>query len=563
MLRSFPRLLADLYLGDERNKYLPYAPPNLDPGDKGSFDLAAQWINDCTLGHSKCPRPEKSTLPTRVVQILDEENLRILSSDEEAHYVTLSYCWGGPQTFATTIGTLKDKSNGFLTSDLPQTLQDAVKVTREFGFEYIWIDSLCIVQDSEADKVRELPQMANYYKRATITIAAGPKSCTSGFLQSGQVCQKHDKARLLMNMLGKIFWFPDARGHLCLFREETPYWLTAEPINSRAWTFQERVLSPRVLFYGSRMVWQCNTCQVSDGGIDDWSYDVRSMGNARLGQAISRTRLPGTELSSGADSADDTNTDKTEMYRLWYAAVHEYSYRALSFPTDKLPAISGLATEFQSLTSDTYLAGLWRADFLRGLLWSTYPTMKLNKPQAWRAPSWSWVSVDNAVEYRRLPGGAAVALAEVLSCDITPKHTAAPLGELVAAELTLRGPLLRPTKAFTADLVRRENHIPEERDDQAWRTGFMDLMTREWAPQPNSEIWEPPEGHALLPLLAMPSESRAGTEADEVQRHPVSGLILQPIDEGRWERIGCFTGMIVKVQGGLPLMEDVEDVRLV
>lgn len=94
---------------------------------------------------------------------------------------------------------------------------------------------------------------------------------------------------------------------------------------------------------------------------------------------------PGYLPAADSRSELPTRADNADLCNLWCAAVHEYSFRALSFPEDKLPAISGITSEFQALTSDPYLAGLSGADFIRRLLWSTYPTMRLRRPGAWRA----------------------------------------------------------------------------------------------------------------------------------------------------------------------------------
>ncbi|KAH0563408.1 hypothetical protein GP486_002029 [Trichoglossum hirsutum] len=347
--------------GDIANKYLYYLPPNLEPGSEESFELARTWIKRCINTHPQCPKPVPTRLPTRVVE------------------------------------------SGFNISDLPKTIQDAVTVTRNLGLKYLWVDSLYILQDSEEDKLRELPRMADYYKNSSVTIAAGRSSCKDGFLQPRTVCEKHSKGKAI---------FASSKG-----------------------------------------------------------------------------------------------------------------------------------------------------DFLRGLLWSTYPTMKLLKPDKWSAPSWSWASTNNVVEYRRMPSDKAMEISKVNICRIKPKSPVAPLGEIAEAELEIQGPVLRPHKEFTVDLVRHENMIPEERDDKDWRAKIFDLESREWMPQPNSELWEPPKNHILL-LLVVELTNRHGKAKTEVEGYgTISGLILAEVGEGKYERIGSFTGMLCK--GNMAFQKEVETVTII
>ena len=100
-------------------------------------------------------------------------------------YATLSYCWGGPQRKATSTENLASYLDRIELRTLPQTLQDAVFVTRKLGLQYIWIDSLCIVQDAELMKTHEVGRMDRIYSNSYITISANcATSCEDGFLQT-------------------------------------------------------------------------------------------------------------------------------------------------------------------------------------------------------------------------------------------------------------------------------------------------------------------------------------------------------------------------------------------
>jgi len=90
-------------------------------------------------------------------------------------------------------------------------------------------------------------------------------------------------------------------------------------------------------------------------------------------------------------------------------------------------------------TEDTFLVGLWRSQLLRELMWSTYPTLHTFKPEVWRAPTWSWSSVDNDINFRHLPGNESLAVAEVISCETVLLHPGNEFGEVTSGVLNIRG----------------------------------------------------------------------------------------------------------------------------
>lgn len=465
----------------------------------------------------------------------------LVSENHRADFVALSYCWGGPQTFATTTQTIETMQEGFKKSYLPQTLQDAVTVTSGLGLKYLWIDSLCIIQDSDEDKLNELPNMGTYYGNAYFTLIAATGKCTDGFLAQKETCKAHPQSASFRNMLVRPFLCINEReklhSHFYFFRQETLYDLSKEPVSKRAWTFQERVLSPRVLMYGQRVLWQCNSVHMSNGGCDDWVEQPWNKGIRQMQSLLSRAK----KLDDAIDTPDDlehTIATSNELYEIWYAAVREFSRRSLSFEKDKLPAISALANKFQTISGDQYLAGLWQNDMLRGLLWSAYPTVTLVKPPRWRAPSWSWASVNNPIIYRRLPGPTGIALAEIISCSVTPAFATASYGEVENASLQINGPVMMPDRAFTKTIMKRDNQVTH--DDM--RAVMMDMaIFKEDDTNAGFVNWEAPEKHILLLLYAT---MRNGADwNDETGTATVAGLVLEEIEDGRYERIGCFTTM--------------------
>lgn len=158
-------------------------------GTKECFTLAKDWLQDCLANHEKCAVPSEN-LPTRVIKVgSDHEEPRLcITKNDRATFAALSHCWGGLQVLVTTTTTITERVQGIAMSSLPKTFQDAIEITRQLGIEYLWIDSLCILQDSVEDWARESAKMTAIYSGAMVVIAAdaarnGTKGCFGPFPQ--------------------------------------------------------------------------------------------------------------------------------------------------------------------------------------------------------------------------------------------------------------------------------------------------------------------------------------------------------------------------------------------
>lgn len=105
--------------------------------------------------HDKCPKPDTSFTPTRLVEIIPNDGqstFRLCETGSQYHsYAAISYCWGGDQAFKTTLESLPMYLKE-IPKDLPQTLLDSIQVATQLSLQYVWIDALCIIQDSDQDK---------------------------------------------------------------------------------------------------------------------------------------------------------------------------------------------------------------------------------------------------------------------------------------------------------------------------------------------------------------------------------------------------------------------------
>ncbi|EOO00571.1 putative heterokaryon incompatibility protein [Phaeoacremonium minimum UCRPA7] len=223
------------------------------------FELLQQWLSNCCTNHScSIGRPPEG-LPARFIKINNEgmvPELHLVSSrDVSSRYAALSYCWGGNFTgIKTTKATLEQHHTYIEPSRLPKTIRDATQITRALGIEYLWVDSLCIVQDDQEDWAAESKRMAALYQSAVVTlVATAAKDANQGCLFPRNVTRDSVDVQLSVDMArdtSKVT-FTNHTGSIADDFLESPW-------NKRAWCLQEYVLSPRMLhFFENRIVWQC------------------------------------------------------------------------------------------------------------------------------------------------------------------------------------------------------------------------------------------------------------------------------------------------------------------
>ena len=276
-----------------------------------------------------------STVP----ETMSFRHVRLVEDMEVAGaYICLSHCWGSPERhpIETTTENLSRHKFYIDFSELPRTFQEAAEVARHFAVRYLWIDSLCIVQDDEEDWRTQSAEMSDIYRGALFTIAA-TASPDSGYGLFHHRNLEHQGVDLSV-LTGQH------RLEGTFIRTPLHHATDANhrPLTSRGWVFQERVLSPRVLHFDMQeLLWECThetACECKDGAehSSNWIRLRRSFQPANL-QAAS----------------------KEEIFELWHDAVILYSPLNLSREDDILPAISGLAKRLQSALNCTYLAGLW------------------------------------------------------------------------------------------------------------------------------------------------------------------------------------------------------------
>lgn len=412
--------------------------------------LVMEWFERCCSTHQRCgsaPVGEKPSLPTRIVDVsrIGEGGEPFLLETQDLlcgkyKYIALSHRWGGARITTTTKDNLLAHKAAVPWAGLCRTFQDAMIVTNRLGFQFLWIDSLCIIQDCAEDWRREASRMASIYKYAAITIAAAcATSGDTGLFQPRKSSLEVEIPYYTKDGIRDGHYFASDR-EVKSFRDE----VVNGPLNTRAWTLQERHLSRRILHYGrTQLLWECqSTVWEESSEIEHNAYD-RFGGDLKDGYLTSLSSLLWRNLDPLAERHEVIATP----FSTWYWLVSQYSRRLLTFGDDKLPAISGLAREFASCREDLYVAGLWRGDLPVGLLWHSDSGGLLNRANPLRAPSWSWAAWDGPISFESDWDGALDVENVHVAVDLLDSD---PFGRTGSGTIRVSG-LLRPIRAAPPD----------------------------------------------------------------------------------------------------------------
>ncbi|KAK4188725.1 heterokaryon incompatibility protein-domain-containing protein [Podospora australis] len=439
----------------------------------------SQWLSSCVEQHTSCngqPASDTSTqnfYPSRLISV-GNGIVRLIETTETiptGHYLTLSHRWPTDASAYTllehaNLDTLKASID---TSALSKVFQDAITCTRILGAEYIWIDSLCIIQDSKEDWEAESATMAEIYSQSYCNLSATADECKEQGLQHPRRHMQFSHERATAR------WDPVATdegegsiepGPSCLQAQDyvlydPNFWtrrVDQQELFTRGWVFQEQQLAPRILHFApDQLLWECRQHRAGEefpSGLPQkemgWGEDWRSN--------------PAATVVKGALAADQGHTDgPTGFYPtlglspwlVWQQVVGHYTRLSLTNGRDALVALAGVARMYQRLYQSRYFAGHWEEDFVFSLIWristeghaQNCPSTEVQRPENFRkpeasqytAPSWSWASVDTAVV------GYDTRLSPTYAAEIIQKavisSTGDPFGTLTDGYLLLKGPI--------------------------------------------------------------------------------------------------------------------------
>ncbi|KAK2758321.1 hypothetical protein FQN54_004167 [Arachnomyces sp. PD_36] len=387
------------------------------------FELLSWWLDKCHEDHrdrhlmpSKSRGPARLSrsrgttarmppAPARLIYVGERGQERLVEGESsDKIYIALSHRWG-PKTWLarTTLGNVEERKLRINPDTFPQTFQDAIATTRRLGLQYLWIDSLCIVQDNDDELAMECSRMELIFSQAYSVIAAtSPYSTYNGFLS------RH-------GMEGKPLTLPNG--------QEVPYLrvqatdpnfrrdVLQESMHTRGWVFQERALARHTIHFAtSQAYWECEDSVIGESGTDE----------TFKGDLFSSSDFP-RDRDLGCESVK--------------AAFRQYSNLDLSFPADRPRAVMALEYRIALRNKCVSLYGILGADHLHTtLVWKRRSTAMSQRIDFRRTnevvPSWSWMSRMGAIDYLEVSQGLKRADVEFLwealdegaGADDTPKH---------------------------------------------------------------------------------------------------------------------------------------------
>ncbi|KAI0975793.1 heterokaryon incompatibility protein-domain-containing protein [Xylaria arbuscula] len=388
-------------------------------GSAQDLQTIETWLSHCEDQHEHCypqSRRTSSFFPTRVIDVQDANNgfvrlqrARDVSLDAGGYppvYWTLSHRWGNAQNI---MKLTKTTERHFYTSismnDLPPTFRDAALLVQRLGFRYLWIDSLCIFQDSFSDWHQETQDMVNIYRNTYCNISAAGSSHDPS--NEGLFQKRGWDARLLYPFIIKAGFQPyGEESHdnrwVCWNDSTWDDEIEKTSLATRGWVVQERFLGTRIIHFAQNQIfWECL------GSIRcaaDPNSTLMTVGTKNR-RCAHTTRYKSSRLEVECYRAKPKKAGPEEpesrfissLYRQWQAIASVYASSNLTKESDRFIALSGIAKTFRELGNDAYLAGLWKRTLPIDLTWTSGASQgNLTRRSASYAPSWSWASIVGA-----------------------------------------------------------------------------------------------------------------------------------------------------------------------
>lgn len=440
----------------------------------------------CQNSHPQCSNKDDGALPTRVLDVSGSA-IKLVVSDNlpQGSYIALSHCWGPSQPLKTLKENIASHQQGIDPHALPQTFQDAITVTRYLKIQYLWIDSLCIIQDDSLDWEREAARMADVYGFAYLVLGASSAAGDGeGFLGH----RAHYWGGSLEVPCPSSHWMaPDSMATIH-YREliehsvpNAPHPRSRGPLEDRGWTFQERAMAKRFVSFGKHeLSWNCGShwdCEC------DWTHVRKGKPNEEFDTMLKNVAVLFPRINQLSEE---------DLYHEWRTAiVTPYSIRDLTFSKDRLFALSAITTAVSERLHDDFLAGVWRKQLHRDLCWyRQYPFITPCETNNDTAPSWSWASVSPGV-----PLGWNVPIktlrldstCQIIEADCTPASQINPFGSVSAGHITLEGLFLPATATahpitagWFVDELRIFYQLKEWPNSEFYADMFLGLSEAQW-----------------------------------------------------------------------------------
>ncbi|KAH7110867.1 hypothetical protein B0J11DRAFT_544129 [Dendryphion nanum] len=368
----------------------------LEDSDTSSIPAMAmshRWLRCCIEDHGACNMDLSSQYsPSRIIDVERFKSFSEVKLIEgitlNEPYIALSHRWGETGLPQTTTLNIKDRLHGIPASELSRTIQDAIWIVYTLGFRYLWVDALCIVQDSSSDWSKEATKMSSIYKGAILTLAvADSENHNQGIFRKRKVrclrpfpIERSGEINYIFPATDQVFQHTRPRG----------------PLDSRGWVLQEQILSPRILYFGQgELFWDCVTMSASESS--PISASLLTDRNSDETWAFKFLRRTITAASPNSMAL------RERIAVIWMQVIVNYSARQLSQSSDKLMAMQGILSAIEAILDEEQIGGMWREGLWHQLLWWSARAPKSSETecisQGFIAPSWSWLSCSNPVFY--------------------------------------------------------------------------------------------------------------------------------------------------------------------
>ena len=567
------------------------------------------WINECQENHTQCWQHTDPVLPTRVIDVGDivtgKEPSLVHPQGRFGRYLALSHRWGDPQSQVaksiTTKQNIAQHCQGIPLANLPATFRDTVDIARRLQIPYVWIDSLCIIQDDLKDWNSESAKMGDVYENAYATLfAERAENCGDGLAPTTkdldasrdriQMFRYHDDRQGTDHEIfisSKLSVYPNSlEAAFCLFSH------TSSQLQNRGWILQEEILSRRkICFSATELHWQCNhlsRCECGmkamhffgDDRTDDFTtrslYEIRPSGEVSKRRLSTRQGLIRVEMP--------TDKDKS-----WRKLVTAFTRRTLTFKEDRLAALAGIASHMYKTmgnadakppslqpaasqlagssgpTSDgtlknQYLSGIWLQYAATQLLWRSSrarEALPCHRQRPGFAPTFSWASLTGSVEF----------LIMMTHRDTQVLITVISGGRGALPHLPSAGDWLRvQSKALRITVFKREVSITSSENDlrerilngdysyqlkdggTCYNAGFrlqtpdgvsLPSQNVQWIRLDTPEDWEYFSGNDTHTFLFLVTHASSQTSAGGMLIPNAFGLVLREVAQGYYERV-CF-----------------------
>lgn len=486
--------------------------PIKEQPDAGVISMIKNWVADCSENHGCCDKG--APLPSRLIDVESftsgaDSSVRLVDFEngEVGTYAALSYTHEAvvDKQFAKPSGASGDGAILRITN-LPKVFYDAILLTRQLDIQYLWVDALCIPEGQFDTFARDSAAFASVYSNAYLTLAGtGAEGTSQGLFFPRTNASYIRIPHQTKNGVSGDLWMHD----LSLEKEfmgRPATILEKEPLCKGVWAFQERVLSNRTVHFASDQVYfECLKRFRSEDGL-----------------------LMDEAFHSTAKAVP--NEAECDGLARWFGILWHYTTCELADSSEKLSALSNVANAFSQILGDEYVAGLWKSSLIECLCWQSVECKPAND---YRAPSWSWASVDGLVGVG-FNSSSWKPMATVQDTKVELHDDSKPFGKVKSASITLEASMVQlsvsDSKGFTGEAMLR---ITDKEEDEGFHASLdtlskthsdVDEVLREM------ELWA-----VLLAEVQMVDSYPEGYEIGTYH-----GIIVTPVEgeEGAMKRIG-------------------------